>query len=93
MGGSSDNTKSDLQNAYARLQLEDDEEVSLIVAGEEEESNGSNKIDSCYCLAGHFLTDKVINFATMKNTMVAWQGSLHQRFVSHSILISIFPRN
>lgn len=74
MGGSSDNAKSDLQNAYARLQLEKDEEGSLIMAGEEEESNGSNKIDSRYCLVGGFLTDKVINFAPMKNTMAGLSG-------------------
>ena len=32
---------------------------------------GFFKIDSRYCLVGRFLTDKVINFAAMKNTMAA----------------------
>ena len=41
------------------------------MAGEEDEDNGGVKIDSRYCLVGCFLTDKVINFTAMKNTIAA----------------------
>ncbi|KAL9462410.1 hypothetical protein AB3S75_000419 [Citrus x aurantiifolia] len=71
MAGSSVHVEADLHHAYARLQLEEEEEGGLIVPGDEEEDNGDFRIDSRYCLVGRFLTDKVINFGAMKNTMAA----------------------
>ena len=71
MAGSSSRGVTDLQSECARLQLDEEEEGGLEVAGEEDEDNGQNKVDSRFCLVGRFLTDKVINFAAMKNTMAA----------------------
>ena len=74
MAGSSSRGAVDLHTECARLQL-DEEEEGLEVAGEEDDDNGGIKIDSHYCLVGCFLTDKVINFAVMKNTMEAlWRS-------------------
>ncbi|KAH9779367.1 reverse transcriptase domain-containing protein [Citrus sinensis] len=70
MAGSS-NRAADLQRECARLQIDEEEEGDLEVAGEEDEDNGRVKIDFRYCLVGRFLTDKVINFVAMKNTMAA----------------------
>ena len=70
MVGSSNQGAFDLQNECAWLQLDEEEEGGLEVAVEVDENNESIKNDFRYCLVGHFLTDKVVNFAVMKNTMV-----------------------
>ncbi|KAH9779226.1 CCHC-type domain-containing protein [Citrus sinensis] len=75
MAGSSSRGTAELQSECARLQLNEEEEGELEVAGEEDADNGKNKVDSRFCLVGSFLTDKVINFAIMKNTMAAlWRS-------------------
>ncbi|KAL9441316.1 hypothetical protein AB3S75_019905 [Citrus x aurantiifolia] len=71
MAGSSNRGAGDLQRECARLQIDEEEEGGLEVTREADEDNGKVKIDSRYCLVGHFLTDKVINFVAMKNTMAA----------------------
>ncbi|KAL9451506.1 hypothetical protein AB3S75_013134 [Citrus x aurantiifolia] len=71
MADSSSRGVVDLHTDYAPLHLEEDEESSLEVSGEEEEDNGAIKIDSRYWLVGRFLTDKVINFTAMKNIIAA----------------------
>ena len=71
MFGSSSRGAADLQSECARLTLDEEEEGGLEVAGEEAVDNGRIKVDSRFCLVGHFLTDKVINFVAMKNTMAA----------------------
>ncbi|KAL9411935.1 hypothetical protein AB3S75_045523 [Citrus x aurantiifolia] len=75
MAGLSSRGAIDLHNECARLQLDEEEEGGLEVAVEEDEDNGRIKNDSRYCLMGRFLTDKVINFAAMKNPMAAlWRS-------------------
>ncbi|KAH9678676.1 reverse transcriptase domain-containing protein [Citrus sinensis] len=71
MAGSSSRGAIDLHNECARLQLDEEEEGGLEVAVEEDEDNGRIKNESRYCLVGRFLTNKVINFTAMKNTMAA----------------------
>lgn len=61
--------ESEVSNICVRLQLNEEEEGGLIVAGEEIGDPGDIKIDSKFCLVERFLTDKVVNFAAMKNTM------------------------
>ncbi|KAH9763510.1 reverse transcriptase domain-containing protein [Citrus sinensis] len=71
MAGSSNQGAFDLQNECARLQLDEEEEGGLEVAIEVDENQESINNDFRYCLVGRFLTDKVVNFAAMKNTMAA----------------------
>ena len=71
MAGSSNQGAFDLQNECARLQLDEEEEGGLEVAVEVDGNNESINNDFHYCLVGCFLTDKVVNFAAMKNTMAA----------------------
>ncbi|KAH9726440.1 reverse transcriptase domain-containing protein [Citrus sinensis] len=52
MAGSSSRGVTDLQSECARLQLDEEEEGGLEVAGEEDEDNGQNKVDSRFCLVG-----------------------------------------
>ncbi|KAJ8648294.1 hypothetical protein MRB53_001317 [Persea americana] len=59
----------EVSNAYARMTINEEEEGGLIVTGEDVEEGGDVKIDFRYCLVGRFLTNKVINFPAMKNTM------------------------
>ncbi|KAH9665322.1 CCHC-type domain-containing protein [Citrus sinensis] len=56
---------------YARISIDVEEEGGLIVTGDEGENSGQGKLDLRFCLVGRFLTDKVINFVAMKNTMAS----------------------
>ena len=73
MAGTSTNTEADLSNSYARFTLAEEEEGGIIVVGAEDDDSDSEvlKIDFRYCLVGKFLTDKVINFPAMKNTIAS----------------------
>ncbi|KAH9802749.1 reverse transcriptase domain-containing protein [Citrus sinensis] len=71
MAGPSNQGAFDLQNECARLQLDEEEEGGLEVVTEVDENQESINNDFRYCLVGRFLTDKVVNFAAMKNTMAA----------------------
>lgn len=86
----SGNHDLDVNNAYAGLSIEEEDEGGLIIAGDDIDDGGALKGDFRYCLVGRFLTDKVINFPAMKNTMAAlWRsgkGGVHQRFVPYATL-------
>lgn len=61
----------DMNKAYASLSIEEKEDGGLIITGEDVADRRDGKVDFRYCLVGRFLTDKVINFPAMKNTMAA----------------------
>ncbi|KAH9679913.1 CCHC-type domain-containing protein [Citrus sinensis] len=56
---------------YAHISIDEEEEGGLTVTGDEGENSGQGKLDLRFCLVGRFLTDKVINFVAMKNTMAS----------------------
>lgn len=66
---SEENPEFDINNGYARISSEEDEEGWLIVEGYAGNEDGPVNIEFQFCLVGRFLTDKVINFPAMKNTM------------------------
>ncbi|KAH9726543.1 CCHC-type domain-containing protein [Citrus sinensis] len=59
-----------INNGYAHICL-DEEEGGLIIEGDAGNEGGPVSIDFRFCLVGRFLTDKVINFPAMKNTMAS----------------------
>ena len=59
----------DMNATYAYLSIDDEDEGGLIITGEDIDEEREGKIDCRFCLVGRFLTDKVINFQAMKNTM------------------------
>ena len=71
MANNNRNIASDVCNAYKRMAIEEEEEGGLIVEGDDVDEGGETKNDFQYCLVGRFLTDKVINFSAMKNTMAS----------------------
>lgn len=71
MANSSNTLESEVRNICVRLQLNEEEEGGLVVAGEEIGDPGNIKIYSKFCLVERFLTEKVVNFAAMKNTMAS----------------------
>ncbi|KAH9665892.1 CCHC-type domain-containing protein [Citrus sinensis] len=60
-----------INNGYASMSIDDEEDDGLIIAGEDIDDGNKVNIDYRCCLVGRFLTDKVINFAAMKNTMAS----------------------
>ena len=71
MANSSNTPESEMSNICAGLQLDEEEEGGLIVAGEEIGDPGDIRLDSKFCLVGRLLMDKGGNFIAMKNTMAS----------------------
>lgn len=65
------NPEFDINNGYAHISLEEEKERWLIVEGDAGNEDGLVNIEFGFCLVGRFLTDKVINFPAMKNTMAS----------------------
>ena len=61
----------EINTGYTYISLKEEEEGGLIVEGDDANESGPRTIDSRFCLVGRFLTDKVINFLAMKNTMAS----------------------
>ena len=61
----------DIGNGYASMSIKDEEDDGLIIEGDDIDEGNKVNIDYRCCLVGRFLTDKVINFAAMKNTMTS----------------------
>ncbi|KAH9697145.1 CCHC-type domain-containing protein [Citrus sinensis] len=61
----------EINTGYTHISLEEEEEGGLIVKGDDVNERGPGTIDSRFCLVGRFLTDKVISFPAMKNTMAS----------------------
>ena len=71
MAASEENREYEMNTAYDHMSLEEEEEGGLIVEGHDVNDRGQVKFDFRHCLVGRFLTDKVINFPAMKNTMAS----------------------
>lgn len=71
MANNNSNLAFDVCNAYENVSIEEEEEGGLIVKGDDVDEGEETKIDFRYCLVGRFLTDKVINFSAMKNTLAS----------------------
>ena len=65
------NPEIEINNGYAHINLAEEEDGGLIVEGDAGNEGGPTSIDFRFCLVGRFLTDKVINFPAMKNTMAS----------------------
>ncbi|KAH9680788.1 CCHC-type domain-containing protein [Citrus sinensis] len=61
----------DISSGYASMSIDEEEESGLILEGDDIDGGNNVKIEYRFCLVGRFLTDKVINFAAMKNTMAS----------------------
>lgn len=63
-------SKSSLNDLYAKLSIEDEEEGGVVV-GEE----GIEQATKSFILVGRFLTEKNINFSAMQNVLVSiWRS-------------------
>ena len=71
MANNNSNLAFDVCNAYENVSIEEEDEGGLIVEGDDVDEGEETKIDFQYCLVGRFLTNKVINFSAMKNTMAS----------------------
>lgn len=71
MAASAENREYEMNKAYDHISLEEEEEGGLIVEGDDVNDGGQVKFDFRHCLVCRFLTDKVINFPAMKNTMAS----------------------
>ena len=61
-----DYSKSKLEDLYAKLSIEDEEEGGEVIGEEEVQGNKES-----FILVGRFLTDKNINFGAMQNVMAS----------------------
>lgn len=63
-----ESAKKALEENYAKLSINDDEDEGLIL----EEGNGEIlPSDVSYCLVGSFLTNRKINFQAMQDTLAS----------------------
>lgn len=60
------NTTSDMEELYAKLTIEDEEEGGVIIGAGEVQENKEN-----FVLVGRFLTEKNINFQAMQNVLAS----------------------
>ena len=58
----------DITDRYGRVSIDDDEEAGLVIE-QPEESDVPTSMQ--WCLVGRFLTDRMINRHSMKNTLAA----------------------
>ena len=72
MGNSA--TVKDLEEAWDKLRLEEEDEGGMEVTAEELRQPEKERADLRFCLIGRFLTDKQINFIAKKNTLaLLWE--------------------
>ena len=94
MANNNNNLASEVCNAYERMTIEEEKEGGLIVEGDDGDEGGETNIDFQYCLVGGFLTDKMINFSSMKNTMASlwhpWKGVYIKDMSSTLFLFQFF---
>lgn len=60
-------THQNLEEMYARLTLEEEEEEGEVIVGNDEMA----KVKETFILVGRFLTEKNINFIAMQNMMAS----------------------
>lgn len=73
--------------------MEEEEEGGLIVEGDDVNESGQGNIDFWFCVVGKFLTNKVINFPIMKNTMASlWRlgKGVYINDLSHTLFLFQF---
>ena len=81
---------STINSDYANMSIDEEEERGLVVTGDEGEDRGQGKIDLRFCLVGRFLTDKVINFAAMKNLAKECASKIyHQHYFSSNFSMKL----
>lgn len=74
MASHSNPMEPEMHAAYDTFSTGEEEEDVLVFQNDDIGIGQEGLIDARYYLVGQFLTDKVINFPTMKNTMAAlWQ--------------------
>ncbi|KAL9441583.1 hypothetical protein AB3S75_020141 [Citrus x aurantiifolia] len=71
MASHSNSMEPEMCDAYDTFSIGEEEEDSLVLKNDDIGIGQEGLIDARYCLVGRFLTDKVINFPAMKNTMAA----------------------
>lgn len=71
MATSEKQSEFDIGTGYASMTIDEEEDSGLIIEGEDIDVGNNYKIEYRFCLVGRFLTDKVINFTAMKNTMAS----------------------
>lgn len=75
------------------IRLRDEEEKGLMTGDIDEVNQIQGNVDLKYCLVGRFLSDRVINFQAMKNTMASlWRPGkgVHIRELSASLYLFQF---
>ncbi|KAH9672067.1 reverse transcriptase domain-containing protein [Citrus sinensis] len=71
MASNSNSMMPEMTAAYDSLSIGEDEEDGLVFQSNDMATGQEGLNDVRFCLVGRFLTDKVINFPAMKNTMAA----------------------
>lgn len=71
MASHSSSMEPEMHAAYDTFSIEEEEEDGLVFQTDDIGIGQEGLIDARYCLVGRFLTDKVINFPAVKNTMAA----------------------
>ncbi|KAH9684396.1 reverse transcriptase domain-containing protein [Citrus sinensis] len=71
MASNSNSMMPEMTAAYDSLSIGEDEEDGLVFQSDDMATGQEGLNDVRFCLVGRFLTDKVINFLAMKNTMAA----------------------
>lgn len=76
-----------IEEQYANLSIEDDDEEGLVI--EEGEEDGS-KSDLALCLVGSFLTNRKINFGAMQDTLSSIWRPVKEVFMEETVIPNIF---
>ena len=71
MPSNSNSMVPEMTAAYDSLSIGEDEKDGLVFQSDDMATGQEGLNDVRFCLVGRFLTDKVINFPAMKNTMAA----------------------
>lgn len=69
MTSNKDSGEHEINVAYDKFSIGEEDKDGLVFYSEDIATGNAGLTDFRFCLVGRFLTDKVINFPTMKNTM------------------------
>lgn len=94
MASNSSSMEPEMTAAYDSFSIGEDEDDGLVFQSDDRATGYEGLNDVRFCLVGWFLTDKVINFPAMKNTMaVLWRpgnGVCIKDLSSTIFFVSIF---
>ena len=80
-------SKQNIEERYANLSIEDNDEEGLVLEeGEEEDPNS----DLALCLVGSFLTNRKINFVAMQDTLSSVWRPVKGVFMEETVIPNIF---